>query len=47
MKTRNRSKDAAPPGKKWIYVRSIRHKSGKRLYASNYGLKAFRILVDA
>jgi len=37
---------APPPGKKWVFVKWIT-KDGKRLYASSYGKKAFRILVDA
>lgn len=35
-----------PPGKKWVFVKWIT-KDGKRVYASTYGKKAFRILVDA
>lgn len=34
-----------PPGKKWVYVKWITQK-GERRYASWYGKKAFRILVD-
>lgn len=34
-----------PPGKRWVYVKWIT-KNGKRLYASSYGMKAFRFLVD-
>lgn len=35
-----------PPGKREIFVASIRTRKGKRIYAHQYGLKAFRILVD-
>lgn len=35
-----------PAGKREIFVASIRTRNGKRIYASHYGLKAFRILVD-
>ena len=35
-----------PPGKRELFVASIRTRSGKRIYARQYGLKAFRILVD-
>ncbi|WP_268932907.1 hypothetical protein [Sphingobium yanoikuyae] len=35
-----------PPGKKWVFVKWIT-KNGKRIYASWYGKRAFRILVDA
>ena len=35
-----------PPGKKWVFVKWIT-RNGKRVYASWYGYKAFRILVDA
>lgn len=36
----------APEGKKWVFVKWIT-RDGKRVYASWYGKKAFRILVDA
>ncbi len=32
-------------GYEYIYVASIRLRNGKRIYASSYGLKAFRIKV--
>jgi hypothetical protein len=35
-----------PPGKRVIFVASVRTRKGKRIYAHHYGLKAFRILVD-
>lgn len=35
-----------PPGKKWVFVKWIT-RNGKRVYASEYGKNAFRILVDA
>lgn len=31
----------------WIYRKSIRTKSGKIIYASHYGKKAFRIFIKA
>jgi len=34
-----------PLGKKFIFVKYIT-RGGRRIYASEYGLKAFRILVD-
>jgi len=37
---------STPPGKREIFVASIRTRNGKRIFASSYGLKAFRILVD-
>ena len=37
--------DEPPPGFRWIYTPTIRHKSGKVLVAAHYGLKAFRIKV--
>ena len=36
-----------PPGKRLIFVASITLKNGKRIFARNYGKKAFAILVDA
>ena len=37
---------AAPPGWHWVYFASFRHwRSGKRIYARNYGRKAFALLV--
>lgn len=36
----------APPGKKWIFRPFITTKDGKMIWASTYGLRAFRILVD-
>ena len=36
----------APRGKKYIFVTHI-IRNGRTIYASEYGLKAFRILVDA
>jgi hypothetical protein len=36
----------APEGKKWVFVTYVT-RNGKRVYASWYGKKAFRILVDA
>ena len=42
----NRSSPPAPPGYQWIYVTSYWHKrANKRLYASDYGKRAFRFLV--
>lgn len=38
--------ETAPPGKKYIWTTWIT-KHGRRIYASQYGLRAFRILVDA
>ena len=38
--------EAPPAGKKYIFVTRITH-NGHTFYASQYGLKAFRILVDA
>jgi hypothetical protein len=35
-----------PLGKKEIFVRWIT-RNGRRVYASQYGLQAFRIIVDA
>ena len=35
----------APAGKKYIFVTHIT-RNGRMIYASEYGLKAFRILVD-
>lgn len=35
-----------PPGKKWVFVKWITTKNGKRIHASWYGKKAFPILVD-
>jgi len=36
----------APPGYRWIFVAWITHPVTKvRLYARNYGKRAFRILV--
>ncbi len=32
-------------GEDYIFVKSFRHRSGKILVASNYGLKAFRIRI--
>ena len=32
-------------GEDWIFTKTIRLKSGKVLYAYQYGLKAFRIRV--
>ena len=37
---------STPPGKKWVFVKWIT-KNGRRVYASTYGKRAFRILVDA
>lgn len=42
----NRNNDDAPAGMHYIYVRCYRNKrTGKMMYASAYGLKAFRFLV--
>ena len=38
--------EAPPAGKKYIFVTHIT-RNGHTIYASQYGLKAFRILVDA
>ncbi len=38
--------EAPPPGKKYIYVTHYT-RNGHTYYASHYGLKAFRFLVDA
>lgn len=38
--------DFTQTGKKYIYVAYIT-RNGRRVYPSEYGLKAFRILVDA
>lgn len=38
---------SAPPGKKWVCVKWITTRNGKRLYAHNYGKDAFCFLVDA
>lgn len=38
--------DSAPIGKKYVFVTHIT-RNGRTIYASEYGLKAFRILVDA
>lgn len=35
----------APPGYRWIFTPTIRHKSGKILRASDYGRKAWAFLV--
>ena len=35
-----------PAGKRYVFVKYIT-RDGRRIYASEYGLKAFRILVDA
>lgn len=35
----------APKGYRWIFCKSYRHRSGKVLYAENYGKEAFRFLV--
>ncbi len=35
-----------PVGKKYIFVSHFT-RNGRTIYASEYGLKAFRILVDA
>jgi len=40
-------KNQAPPGYRWIFVAWITLKDGTRLYARDYGKKAFRILVKA
>ena len=37
--------EPAPAGKHWKFVAYIT-KNGRRVYAYEYGLKAFRILVD-
>ena len=39
--------ETPPAGKHYIFVRYYRNKNtGKMMYASAYGLKAFRFLVD-
>ncbi len=38
--------EPAPAGKRWIFVAFIT-KNGRRIYAYEYGFRAFRILVDA
>lgn len=35
-----------PPGKRAVFVKWIT-RNGRRVYASQYGLQAFRIWVDA
>ena len=40
------SKEEVPPGKRLIF-RPFTTKNGKRIYASQFGLRAFPILVDA
>lgn len=38
--------NAAPPGKKWVFRPYITKKDGTRLFASQFGKRAFPILVD-
>ena len=38
-------KETAPDGYEVIYRTSITTRSGKRIYAYQYGLKAFRLLI--
>jgi len=36
----------APPGFRWVYTTHYRHwRSGKVIYAADYGYEAFRFLV--
>lgn len=42
-----RTDRGAPPGYKYVFTTYITARSGKRIYASWYGLRAFRILVPA
>jgi hypothetical protein len=38
----------APPGRRWIFIKSFRHwRSGKIIHACNYGKQAFALLVRA
>jgi hypothetical protein len=37
--------ESAPEGYEWVYSTYITLRSGRRLYAANYGKKAFRFLV--
>ena len=38
----------APPGFRWIFVRAFKHwRSGKMIYAADYGRTAFCFLVRA
>jgi hypothetical protein len=37
----------APAGKRWVYTKTIRLKSGRVLHAESYGLRCFAFLVNA
>lgn len=39
------STDDRRDGEEYVFVKSFRHRSGKVLVASNYGLKAFRLRI--
>ena len=41
-----KTQNTAPAGKKYVFVKYIT-RNGRIIYASQYGLKAFPILVDA
>lgn len=40
------TREAAPPGKKWIFRSWMTLPDGRRIYAKQYGKHAFALLVD-
>jgi len=47
MASTKRQRIVVPPGKRLIFRRTIRDRNGKVRHASEYGIRAFPIFVDA